>query len=79
MSAVACRERDQMMRSLGKCSVSRHSLLIRLCCCRHSSSISATVSAAIKPDGQLCPVVEHAQYLCSNIICNNTQTYMVIK
>lgn len=33
MSAVACRERDQMMRRRGKWRVNRHSLLIKLCCC----------------------------------------------
>lgn len=33
MSAVACRERDQMILKRGKCRVSRHSLLIKLCCC----------------------------------------------
>ncbi len=37
MSAVACRERDQMMRSRGKCSASSASLLPSECDCSHKT------------------------------------------
>ena len=40
MAAVACKERLQMMRSRGKCSASSVSLLIRLFCCAHKTSVS---------------------------------------
>ena len=33
ISAVACRDLDQRMRSLGKCSTSRQTLLMKLYCC----------------------------------------------
>lgn len=49
MSAVAWRERDQMMRRRGKWRVSRHNLLIRLCCCSISQRSSKHRSAAVIP------------------------------
>ncbi len=44
MSAVACRERDQMMRNRGKCSASRASLLPSECAC---STTGCNMAAAL--------------------------------
>lgn len=50
MSAVAWRERDQMILKRGKCSVNRHSLLIKLCCYTKTKKIAYHVFDAQSPD-----------------------------
>ena len=52
MSALACRERDQMMRSRGKCRVSSVSLLIRLfTCTRRDGMMALPIATAADQSG----------------------------
>ena len=59
MSAVACSERDQMILRRGKCSVSRHSLLMRLCGCSNTIPESHNV-----PDGATFGAGQSLLLLC---------------